>query len=189
MIRLPRCPLPAPGAPARGLRPGWSVIAPLLLGIACHSGEPRDRGTPASGARAIAAGETGADRSAAPAGPGERTPAPAGCHEADTRDGLFRLRWRVRGDPPAELPPRNEDFELEVWVFDQDRPVSDAQLTVRGWMPEHAHGMLRSPRALPQPDGSYRVEGMLLHMRGRWVLTFDVVAGTRADVAEFTLEL
>lgn len=93
--------------------------------------------------------------------------------------------WRSLSDEV----PRNQDFALEVWVLEQGRPVDGAQLTVSGRMPEHGHGMLRAPRSLVQADGSYLVEGMLLHMRGHWQLRFDVFHGTHSDVAESSFDL
>ena len=102
-----------------------------------------------------------------------------------TREGRFVVCWR----PLSGEVPRNEDFVLEAWIFEDGRPVIGAQLTVQGRMPEHGHGMLRAPRTIAQGDGSYRVEGMLLHMRGHWQLLFDVGRGSQSDVAECGLDL
>lgn len=56
-------------------------------------------------------------------------------------------------------------------------------------MPDHGHGMLRSVRPEARPDGSYHVDNLLLHMRGHWLLIFDVLEGSLSERAEHSLEL
>ena len=56
-------------------------------------------------------------------------------------------------------------------------------------MPAHGHGMLRQVQPEARPDGSYRVENMLLHMRGQWLLVFDALDGNLSERAEHALEL
>lgn len=139
-----------------------------------------------------------ADPAEAPAGAagGEVAPAPAGAvvlPEFDdpvwtrvaSRAGKYVVCWRSL----SGKVPRNEDFELEVWVLRDGAPVGEALLEVSGWMPEHGHGMLRKTRTVQREDGSFRVEGMLLHMRGKWQLLFDVLEGSLAETAESVLEL
>ena len=102
-----------------------------------------------------------------------------------SRAGKYLLCWRsLTGNVP-----RNEDFELEVWVLRDGQPARDALLSVSGWMPDHGHGMLRQPRAEVRTDGSFRVEGMLLHMRGHWQLFFEVLEGNLSETAECALDL
>jgi hypothetical protein len=166
-------------------RPGSALtpvaVALLLLG-ACLAERSRERCTCGP-------------LTAPPADPVE-TPAPPAPAPADlpdlsdpswtrvpSRAGKYLVCWRALGGQV----PRNEDFELEVWVLRDGAPVRGAQLVVNGGMPEHGHGMLRVPRAQERADGSYLVEGMLLHMRGRWVLLFDVLEGTLAEAAECEL--
>jgi len=102
-----------------------------------------------------------------------------------SRAGRYLVCWRT----PDGKVPRNQDFELEVWVLHDGAPVRDAVLSVSGWMPEHAHGMLRAVRPEARGDGSFRVVGMLLHMRGHWLLRFDVLEGTLSETAECALDL
>lgn len=99
--------------------------------------------------------------------------------------GKYLICWRSL----AGKVPRNEDFELEVWVLRDGAPIGEAILEVGGWMPDHGHGMLRKTRTVRNEDGSFRVEGMLLHMRGTWQLRFDVLEGTLAESAESVIEL
>lgn len=102
-----------------------------------------------------------------------------------SRAGQYLVCWRSVGGSV----PRNEDFELEVWVLADGRPVRDATVAVSAWMPDHGHGMLRQPRAEARDDGSYRVAGMLLHMRGHWLLRFEVLEGSLSETAECALDL
>ena len=108
-----------------------------------------------------------------------------GWNEVVSRAGTYRVHWRT----PSGKIPRNEDFELEVWILRDGAPARDVHLDVHAWMPDHGHGMLRKTRPEAQPDGSFRVQGMLLHMRGHWKLFFDLLEGTVAETAECALDL
>lgn len=49
-------------------------------------------------------------------------------------------------------------------------PVSDLSFDAR--MPEHKHGMVTKPKISKMADGRFRVEGVRLHMAGKWVFHF-----------------
>ncbi len=51
--------------------------------------------------------------------------------------------------------------------------VLDAQ------MPAHGHGMNYRPTSTQLAPDRFRVTGLMLHMPGRWRLTFDLVHGDR----------
>ena len=85
--------------------------------------------------------------------------------------------------------PKNEPFEIEVWVYADNQPLPGVALVAGGWMPEHGHGMVRLPRTEDRGDGSYLVSGMLFHMRGHWKLQFDIVQETYSERAEFALDI
>ncbi len=51
----------------------------------------------------------------------------------------------------------------------------DAVVSARCSIPEHGHGMNVVPQGRELGLGLYQVEGMLLHMRGRWVLGIDLI--------------
>jgi hypothetical protein len=105
--------------------------------------------------------------------------------EVRSRAGTYDVRWRSS----SGQVPRNQDFALEVWVLKDGVVARDLHLDVNAWMPDHGHGMLRRPRAVAQPNGSFRVEGVLLHMRGHWKLRFEMLSGTVAETAEVALDL
>ena len=60
---------------------------------------------------------------------------------------------------------------------------------VRGWMPDHRHGMNYRP-AVTLHGSSGTAEGLLFHMPGRWQLILDVrgAAGRETLTAEMVLE-
>jgi hypothetical protein len=87
---------------------------------------------------------------------------------------------------PRELPD-NEDFELRVWVSNAAAPnelANGVKLAVDASMPEHGHGMNRTPRIERAPGGEFVVQGMLFHMTGRWELYFDITAGALTERAQ-----
>lgn len=100
-------------------------------------------------------------------------------------EGKYLFVWRP---DPAPLV-RNSDFALDLWILADGAPLQPTSVNVSAWMPEHGHGMLRSVRPEARPDGSYRVENMLLHMRGKWLLVFDLLVGTLSERGEHALEL
>ncbi len=54
-------------------------------------------------------------------------------------------------------------------------------LQVDAVMPEHRHGMNYAPKAVSDGPRRYAVDGMLLHMGGRWQLLFDVTVAGRSE--------
>jgi sugar lactone lactonase YvrE len=89
--------------------------------------------------------------------------------------------------------PLNQLFGLEATVEEgcdpPRRPVS-ARLRVDAAMPEHRHGMNTEAVVTPRGGGRFGVEGLLLHMPGRWEIRFDVTDGLVTERAQldFILE-
>lgn len=171
------------------------LLPGLAPGALCSCGgparpEPAPEATPAP-----AAPSTEAPAPAAEAAPAVETPAAPPAALPDFSDpsftrtpsatGAFVVAWRPT---PAPIP-RNEEFALEAWLLFDGQPRQVSQLGVSGWMPDHGHGMLRSVRPEARPDGSYHVDNLLLHMRGHWLLIFDVLEGSLSERAEHSLEL
>lgn len=121
-------------------------------------------------------------------GPRDAPPAEAGnapWRQARVRQGDLLVRWR----PAGGTLPWNEYFDLEVELAEDSEPVTGAEVFVSCRMPAHGHGMNVEPRAREEGDGRYRVEGMLLHMTGDWVLGIDVVRDGVASSVSFPLTL
>ena len=93
--------------------------------------------------------------------------------------------------PSDEEIPLNEDFDIEVRVYDGETRsrLVDAEVTVDARMPAHGHGMKLDPTPMQQDDGSYEVEGMLLHMVGHWELYVDLTVGPFTERAQFDIEM
>ena len=102
-----------------------------------------------------------------------------------SRDGKLEVVWR----PETQEVPKNEHFELRLWIFREDELVRDATVRVDAEMPEHGHGMNVQPETVEQLDGSYRVKGMLLHMAGYWLLHVDVVEKGLFERTSFRIDL
>jgi hypothetical protein len=124
---------------------------------------------------------------AVPAHPAE-APAWTRGHALESNGSTYVLHV---APPPPSLPD-NEPFQLEVWVADSRRPnvvARDVALAVDAAMPEHGHGMNRTPRITRGDDGRFVVEGMLFHMTGHWELYLDVTRGAVTERAQCDIVL
>lgn len=94
----------------------------------------------------------------------------------------YTLAWRAQ--PAIHV---GEFFALEVALCSREGQPRVSTLRVDAQMPQHRHGMNYRASVRPQGPDRFVVEGLLLHMPGRWEFTFDVNAGAdreslRADV-------
>ena len=94
---------------------------------------------------------------------------------------LWTAWWRTE---PAPIPVAAH-FAIRFHLCGP--PVG--RVEVRGWMPDHRHGMNYRP-AVTLNGLSGRAEGLLFHMPGRWQLILDVrgAAGREKLTAETMLE-
>lgn len=83
--------------------------------------------------------------------------------------GPVQGAWRPEHGPLAVGRP----FALLVTLC----PAQARLMRVDATMPEHRHGMNYRPTLTPLGDGSWRAEGLMFHMAGRWELRFDVESG------------
>ena len=100
---------------------------------------------------------------------------------AEIAGELWTAWWRSE---PASLPV-SEHFSIR---FHLCGPPVD-RVRVRGWMPDHRHGMNYRP-AVTLDGLSGTAEGLLFHMPGRWELILDVrgAAGREKLIAETVLQ-
>jgi DNA-binding beta-propeller fold protein YncE len=96
------------------------------------------------------------------------------------------LHWRAPNPIPLAEP-----FALEVTATAPDgSPLKDGMLLVDCTMPHHGHGMNVRPVVKQLVPGSWRAEPMLLHMPGRWELSFDIaLPDGRVRRSQCTLEI
>ena len=94
---------------------------------------------------------------------------------------LWTAWWR---SDPAPIPV-SAHFSIH---FHLCGPPVD-RIGVRGWMPDHRHGMNYRP-AVTLNGSSGAAEGLMFHMPGRWQLILDVrgAAGREKLTAEAVLE-
>ena len=94
---------------------------------------------------------------------------------------LWTAWWRSE---PAAIPV-SAHFSIR---FHLCGPPVD-RVRVRGWMPDHRHGMNYRP-AVTLNGSSGTAEGLLFHMPGRWELILDVrgAVGREKLTAETVLE-
>ena len=94
---------------------------------------------------------------------------------------LWTAWWRSE---PAPIPV-GAHFSIR---FHLCGPPAD-RVKVRGWMPDHRHGMNYLP-AVTLNGSSGTAEGLMFHMPGRWQMILDVrgAAGRETLAAEAVLE-
>jgi hypothetical protein len=143
--------------------------------------------------RTLAAALLVAPIGAAPVGamhtPGFPMPAAtpeAGRTAAWTEKRVYQVRYE---STPAPVPM----LAIHSWTLTvtdaEDRPVSDADISVLGGMPAHAHGLPTVPVVQPLGAGRYRVDGLKFHMPGSWIVAFRIRAAAGIDAVSFGLEL
>lgn len=111
-------------------------------------------------------------------------PAPIGAGATRIDGQGFVLDWRIE---PAPLR-LGEFFAVVVSVCEQrGRRVS--RLKVDATMPAHQHGMNYAPTVTSEGGGRFRASGLLLHMPGRWELTFDLVGEASRETLRSVIEL
>lgn len=113
-------------------------------------------------------------------------PVPPSSWEGVTRTQGLRVTW----EGPESGLPLNAEFPVTVRVADAaGNALEGATVEFQAEMPGHGHGMLRQPRSTEVGGGVHRVEGVLLHMEGAWVVHVDVIAGGVADRASFEVDV
>jgi hypothetical protein len=70
-------------------------------------------------------------------------------------------------------------FAAEVIACRAPGPEAVAEVVLDAQMPAHGHGMNYRPTVAPTGPGRFRISGLMLHMPGRWRLTFDLMQGER----------
>ena len=83
-----------------------------------------------------------------------------------------------RFDPPLAV---GRHFALLFTVCRGGAPAAPEAVSVDARMPAHGHGMNYRPSIAALGGGSYRADGLMLHMPGRWELVFEVREDGRAE--------
>ncbi|MEO8753901.1 MAG: hypothetical protein ABI624_14625 [Casimicrobiaceae bacterium] len=80
-------------------------------------------------------------------------------------------------------------FVVDFAVCPRESAKLPQSVRVDANMPDHKHGMNYRPGVTVIRAGTYRAEGLLFHMPGRWDLTFDVVAGNTTERLASTIRI
>lgn len=80
-------------------------------------------------------------------------------------------------------------FALEFEVCPKAGAPLPDQVRVDARMPEHGHGMNYRPSLQAKGPGRWRAEGLMLHMAGRWELSFEWRQGDRTERLTQDLQL
>ena len=87
---------------------------------------------------------------------------------------------------------QNEHFSLELSVSPKAStpPTAETKIVIDADMPAHQHGMNTKPELSIISPGKHRVNGMLLHMAGDWIITVKINQGAgRWEYADFPISI
>lgn len=95
-------------------------------------------------------------------------------------------RYYIEFSPSITDMPLNQYFDLTVLIKGAtQQPLSHSvRLTFDAGMKAHNHGMNVKPIIKPLGKGKFKIEGVLLHMPGKWFIRFNLLRGAMSDYAE-----
>jgi hypothetical protein len=96
-------------------------------------------------------------------------------------------KYLVTLQPPAKPAAINQIHSWQIKLSTPaGLPISHAQITVDGGMPQHGHGLPTRPQVSElQPAGSYLLEGMKFSMSGWWEIKLAIQSGAGSDKVSF----
>ena len=111
--------------------------------------------------------------------------------------------WRLlqktsAGNFTASLQPQggkqiiqNEHFSLDIALSPEGPNTNSVprKIVVSADMPAHSHGMNTKPETVKLAPGKYRIDGMLFHMAGEWVVMVDVTRDGKTERASFPVQV
>jgi len=108
---------------------------------------------------------------------------------AGSRHTVENTHYTVAYATTPDPIPVGQHFVVDFAVCTHAGAKLPQAVRVDATMPEHKHGMNYRPGVTTVRPGTYRAEGLLFHMPGRWDLTFDLVAGNATERITQTLRL
>jgi len=100
--------------------------------------------------------------------------------------GLFRVSYESQLQPIAIN--RIHSWTLSV-TDGNGRPVTGADIAIKGGMPQHNHGLATQPTIEPAAEGKYLLQGLRFHMMGYWELELTIDDGNARDTVMIALAL
>lgn len=104
-------------------------------------------------------------------------------------------RSTAKGSYEVTLTPsngeimQNKHFTLDVTLKAKKGGLENVTVVVDGDMPAHQHGMNTKPELTARSASESRVEGMLFHMGGDWVITVDITRDGKKEQALFPISV
>ena len=108
---------------------------------------------------------------------------PEGFARIATAEAEIAYRWE-----PEHLEV-GQFFAAEVIACRAPGPVAVSGVVLDAQMPAHGHGMNYRPTATQVGPDRFRITGLMLHMAGKWRLTFDLVHADRRTRLSRDLDL
>jgi hypothetical protein len=104
-----------------------------------------------------------------------------------TENKIFNFSYESSLDPI----PINKIHRWKLRVETSDgRPVTGADISLDGDMPEHGHGLPTQPEVTDNlGNGEYLMEGLKFSMPGWWIMKFNIKSDDKEDNVTFNLLL
>ena len=98
----------------------------------------------------------------------------------------YVVAWQTTPAPPVV----GEHFVVDLTVCPKPGVKRPSSVRIDAQMPEHRHGMNYRPSLVAAGGERYRAQGLMFHMPGRWVMTFELSDGAATDrlTAEMVLK-
>ncbi len=99
--------------------------------------------------------------------------------------------WSVEYESSLQPIPINTIHSWVLTIRDADGvPVTGAEISVDGGMPEHDHGLPTRPRVTEEiGEGRYRLDGLRFHMAGEWEIVVTIKADGKTRTLVIPLQL
>lgn len=107
---------------------------------------------------------------------------------ADVRraeNSRYTVAFRTQPAPLAV----GQHFAVAFVVCPKDGAAAPTAVAVDANMPAHKHGMNYRTTVTRATDGTWRADGLMFQMPGRWDLTFDVATGGGTQRLAYGLDL
>ena len=94
-----------------------------------------------------------------------------------TSSASFDVGYRL--EPPKIAVA--EPFSMVIEICNKDGSSFTGAPVVNAHMPLHGHGMNYRPRITKTDEGTFRAEGFLFHMPGKWQFKIDIEGNGKAE--------
>lgn len=84
----------------------------------------------------------------------------------------------------------NRIHEWRLSIEQENEPISEADITLSGGMPNHDHGLPTQPEVTSESGpGRYTIEGIRFHMPGLWQIVINISVNDSEDTATIEFKL